>query len=100
MNQKIPITLIDIPIVPIQSELDSENSTIFNLETIKEIQKIKKGDTCSVKNILEYVVPDLILNEILDINNPIIHLRISGDGRNVGRKIKHVMVTITILNDS
>ncbi|GBC46246.2 hypothetical protein GLOIN_2v1788738 [Rhizophagus irregularis DAOM 181602=DAOM 197198] len=30
--------------------------------------------------------------------NPIIHLRVSGDGRNVGRKIKHVMVTFMILD--
>ena len=30
---------------------------------------------------------------------PTIHLRISGDGRNVGRKVKHVMVTIALLDD-
>jgi len=28
-----------------------------------------------------------------------IHLRISGDGRNVGRKVKHVMITVILLDD-
>jgi hypothetical protein len=90
MNQKIPITLINLP-------LDfAEHS---NSESIEIIQNIKKGGTRSVKDILNYIVPVLISNEILDINNPMIHLRVSGDGRNVGRKIKHVMVTMVILND-
>jgi len=31
-------------------------------------------------------------------SDPTIYLRVSGDGRNVGRKIKHVMVTFMILN--
>ncbi|PKC60050.1 hypothetical protein RhiirA1_468588 [Rhizophagus irregularis] len=87
MNQKIPIALINLPL-----DFDEySNSEI--------IQNIKKGGTRSVKDILKYIVPTLISNEILDINNPIIHLRVSGDGRNVGRKIKHVMITIAILND-
>ncbi|GBC29124.2 hypothetical protein GLOIN_2v1783867 [Rhizophagus irregularis DAOM 181602=DAOM 197198] len=84
---KIPITLINLPL----DFAEDSNSEI--------IQNIKKGGTRSVKDILKYIVPTLISNEILDINNPIIHLRVSGDGRNVGRKIKHVMVTIAILND-
>ncbi|UZO20190.1 uncharacterized protein OCT59_011446 [Rhizophagus irregularis] len=87
MNQKIPITLINLPL----DFAEYSNSEI--------VQNIKKGGTRSVKDILKYIVPTLISNEILDINNPIIHLRVSGDGRNVGRKIKHVMVTIAILND-
>ena len=36
---------------------------------------------------------------MLDITNPEIHLRISGDGRNVGRKVKQVMITCSIFND-
>ncbi|GES80501.1 hypothetical protein GLOIN_2v1783867 [Rhizophagus clarus] len=90
MNQKIPITLVDLP---------SDFTEYTNSESFEIIQNIKKGGTRSVKDILRYIVPVLISNEILDINNPIIHLRVSGDGRNVGRKIKHVMVTMAILND-
>ncbi|RGB28240.1 hypothetical protein C1646_797379 [Rhizophagus diaphanus] len=92
MNQKISITFINSPL--------DYFAECLNSESIEIIQNIKKGGTQSVKDILKYIVPVLISNEILDINNPIIHLRVSGDGRNVGRKIKHVMVTIAILNDT
>ncbi|RIA94186.1 hypothetical protein C1645_818476 [Glomus cerebriforme] len=94
MNEQIPITLINIPTIPTQSELD-----FFDPEITEIVQKIKNGGYRSAKDILTYIVPVLILNGVLDINDPIIHLRISGDGRNVGRKIKHVMVTMAILND-
>src|SRR2546430_12455646 len=46
------------------------------------------------KKILEYIVPAYIQNGKLDPAVPIIHLRVSGDGRNVGRKVKHVMITV------
>ncbi|PKK41656.1 hypothetical protein RhiirC2_804742 [Rhizophagus irregularis] len=39
-----------------------------------------------IKKILKYIVPAYIQNEKLDPASPIIHLRISGDGRNIGRK--------------
>ncbi|CAB4446429.1 unnamed protein product [Rhizophagus irregularis] len=100
MNRKIPITIINIPTSPVQDELIfAENSDIFDPEVIEGIHNIKNGGYRSVKDILSYIVPVHILNGILDTNDPIIHLRISGNGRNVGRKIKHVMVTIAILND-
>ncbi|GES82308.1 hypothetical protein GLOIN_2v1782566 [Rhizophagus clarus] len=90
MNQKIPITLIDLPL---------DFAEYSNFESTEIIQNVKKGGTRSVKDILKYIVPILISNEILDISNPIIHLRVSGNDRNVGRKIKHVMITMAILND-
>ena len=46
------------------------------------------------------IVPVYIQNGKLDPAIPIIHLRISGDGRNVGRKVKHVMITVALLDDS
>jgi hypothetical protein len=52
----------------------------------------------SAKDILVYLIPQLQKQQILKSSDPIIHLRVSGDGRNVGRKIKHVMVTFMILN--
>ncbi|RIB29089.1 hypothetical protein C2G38_2156340 [Gigaspora rosea] len=36
---------------------------------------------------------------VLNINNPVINIRILGDGRNVSRTIKHVMITFVILDD-
>ena len=44
-------------------------------------------------------MPELITDSVLDSSDPTIHLRISENGRNVGRKVKHVMVIIAILND-
>ncbi|GBC20383.2 hypothetical protein GLOIN_2v1839566 [Rhizophagus irregularis DAOM 181602=DAOM 197198] len=99
MNQKIAISLINIPIIPTLDELDfAESSYIFG-EGIIEIKNITNGGHRSAKDILTYIIPALIFEGVLDISNPIIHLRISGDGRNVGRKIKQVMITMAILND-
>ncbi|GBC00660.1 hypothetical protein RclHR1_03930010 [Rhizophagus clarus] len=36
---------------------------------------------------------------VLNPHHPIINLRISGDGHNVGKKIKRVMITVAILDD-
>ena len=36
---------------------------------------------------------------MIDIHDSIFHLRISEDGCNVRCKVKHVMVTFTLLND-
>lgn len=100
INQKIPITLINIPINSTQNEpVFEDNLNTFSVGITETIQNIKNGGYRSAKDILIYIVPVLILNGILDVNNPIIHLRISGDGRNVGRKIKHVMITMAILDD-
>src|SRR6185437_1854783 len=52
-----------------------------------------------IKKAFEYNIPDLVNHKVLNINNPIIHIRTSGDGRNVGRKIKHVIITCAILDD-
>src|SRR5437763_1955769 len=62
-------------------------------------ESIGNGGQRSVTKILEYLIPSLVECSILDPNNPTIHLRISGDGRNVGRQVKHVMVTCAIMND-
>ncbi len=44
-------------------------------------------------------MPDLVKKKILDVTNPKLHLRISGNGRNVRQKIKQVIITCLILND-
>ncbi|UZO24060.1 uncharacterized protein OCT59_016382 [Rhizophagus irregularis] len=76
-----------------------ENSNIFDYGITDEIKNITNGGHRSAKDILTYIIPALIFKGVLDISNPIIHLRISGDGRNVERKIKQVMITMGILND-
>ena len=77
-----------------------KTADILDPEVIQEvIHNVGKGGYHSVKAILTYIVPALITDGVLDSSNPTIHLRVSGDGRNVGRKVKHVMVTIAILDD-
>ncbi|RHZ67232.1 hypothetical protein Glove_302g9 [Diversispora epigaea] len=99
MNKFIPISLINL--TPLQSD-ESVNSEIHidDLEIINNIQEsIGKGGRRNIIDILKFLIPNLLKQKILNISNPEIHLRISGDGRNVGRKVKQVMITFAILNN-
>ncbi|GBC43485.2 hypothetical protein GLOIN_2v1809230 [Rhizophagus irregularis DAOM 181602=DAOM 197198] len=59
-----------------------------------------KGAYRSVKKIFEYIIPSYIKKKVLDPAIPTIHLQISGDGQNAERKVKHVMITVALLDDS
>ncbi|GES89105.1 hypothetical protein GLOIN_2v1789397 [Rhizophagus clarus] len=87
--------------MPLYNNLDlNENPDIFDPEVVEEvITSIGKDSQRSIKNILRFIVPSLVKRKILDSQRSIIYLRISGDIRNVGRKVKHVMVTFTIMDD-
>ncbi|CAH1766084.1 9081_t:CDS:2 [Entrophospora sp. SA101] len=104
----------EIPIVPLNLDFqnndennpDNENDEIDSHENLdveirnEIINSQDQGGYRSIKKVLDYVIKILIKKNILDhsLDNKI-HIRISGDGRNVGRKIKHVMITFAILND-
>ncbi|CAG8836647.1 20268_t:CDS:1, partial [Cetraspora pellucida] len=78
----------------------NENSDIIDPEIVNEVvSSIGNGARRSIKDILQFIVPDLINKEILNSQEPVINLRISGDGRNVGKKMKHVMITFAILDN-
>ncbi|CAG8756780.1 42220_t:CDS:2 [Gigaspora margarita] len=102
MNKNIPISLIDLnlDLLP-EDQLDSELDVhIMDSEIIDEVKNsIGKGVTRSIKDVLNFIIPSLIEKGILNYSESTLHIRISGDGRNVGNKIKHVMVTFTILNN-
>ena len=91
MKELIPINFIDLnpAIIPDPSE---EPDITDPLIVEQVVSAIGKGAYRSVKKILEYIVPAYIQNGKLD-------LRVSGDGRNVGRKVKHVMITVALLDD-
>ncbi|GES96184.1 hypothetical protein GLOIN_2v1521868 [Rhizophagus clarus] len=76
VKKKVPITLVDL-----------SQPSVF--EPITEEPDIIDGA--------------IILNMLVRISwkrrRSILHIRISGDGHNVGRKLKHVMITMTLLND-
>ncbi|CAB4426977.1 unnamed protein product [Rhizophagus irregularis] len=50
-------------------------------------QSIGKGGRRSIIDILKYLIPNLVKRKVLcSMTHPEIYLRISGDGRNVGKK--------------
>ncbi|CAB4403243.1 unnamed protein product [Rhizophagus irregularis] len=78
----------------------SEEADIDDELIVQEVVgAVGKSSYRNVKDILQYLIPDLVQKKILNPYEPIIHFWISGDGRNVGRKVKHVMITIAILDD-
>jgi len=93
MEVLIPIKLINIQTTRVDIGF-YEEPDIIDEEIINQmVSAIGKAGYRSVKNILKYIVPKYINDGILNTTCPIINLRISGDGRNVGRKVKQVMVT-------
>ncbi|CAB4423108.1 unnamed protein product [Rhizophagus irregularis] len=99
MNEIIPISLVNIAPPLSDNSLNSEVH-INDAEIIDNMQQsIGKGGRRNIINILKYLIPDLVKKKVLDTTNPEIHLRISGDGRNVGRKVKQVMITCSIIDD-
>jgi hypothetical protein len=98
MNNKIKINIVEMPQY-IDSD-SNETPDIFNPEVIDEVTtSIGKGAQRSIKDILKFIVPNLVKRNILNPQQPIVNIRISGDGRNVGKKVKHVMITFAILDD-
>src|SRR6266480_7784853 len=98
MQENIPISIIKLNNHSFETLEDMP--TITDPEVIQMIyESIGNGERRSVIKILEYLIPSLTEHGVLDPNDPTIHLRISGDGRNVGRQVKHVMVTCAIMND-
>jgi hypothetical protein len=87
MNQKIPISILTFN----NTTFTTINRTpdIEDQEVVKEVLKyIGKAGYRRITDILLYVIPNLIHRNVLNPNNPIIHIRISGDGHNVGRRVK------------
>ncbi|EXX66286.1 hypothetical protein RirG_125260 [Rhizophagus irregularis DAOM 197198w] len=99
IEQLIPINFVDL--TPTIISNFSEESDITDLIIVEQVNSaISKDAYQSIKKILKYIIPAYIQNEKLDPTSPIIHLHISGDGRNVKRKVKHIMITIALLDDS
>ena len=101
MNEIIPISLVNITsLLTTNDSATNSEIHIDDAEIIDNIQQsIRKGSRRNIIDILKYLIPDLIKKGVLDVTNPEIYLRISGDERNVSRKVKQVMITCSILND-
>ncbi|CAG8619312.1 6972_t:CDS:1, partial [Racocetra fulgida] len=100
MQKLIPIKLINIKTGFEVNLPENEQPDIDDSDIIEQVTNaIRKAGYRSIKDILNYIMPFLINQNILNSTNPSINLRISGNGRNVRRKIKHVIVTCAILDD-
>lgn len=103
MNTEIPVNPINIYSQNVGNNDEDEIEECDNLDIELKNEIINnqgQGGYRSIKKILEFVIKMLINQEILNYsldNN--IHIRISGDGRNVGKKIKHVMITFAVMNN-
>ncbi|GBB92802.1 hypothetical protein RclHR1_02060005 [Rhizophagus clarus] len=102
MEKLIPINFIDLVNSAIIQENSSEEPDIIDPIIIEQVVNATgKRAYQSIKKILEYIVPSYVNEGKLDPEIvPVIHFRIFGDGRNVGQKVKHVMITVALLDDS
>ena len=99
MNKKVPLTLVDFlqptAFEPITEEPNITNNTIIT----NMLESVGKGGQRRISDILNYIIPLYIEKGILIPGTSTLFIRISGDGRNVRRKVKHVMVTMVLLNN-
>jgi hypothetical protein len=97
MEQNVKINIINIITT---AAVDPDEVPHIMDENIVEtvINSVGKAGVRSIKEILIYLIPNLVKKNILNPLQPIISIRISGDGRNVGRKVKYVMITFAILD--
>ncbi|PKC10461.1 hypothetical protein RhiirA5_414334 [Rhizophagus irregularis] len=98
MKQNVKIKVINIKAI---AAVDLDKIAHITDENIVEtvINSVGKAEIQSIKEILIFLIPSLVKKNILNSSQPIISIRISEDGRNVSRKVKHVMITFAILNN-
>ena len=99
MNNLIPIKLFNIHSVISNNDDDNENQQGINEIEFND-DEVGNSVYRSIISLLDIIVPILVNSTppILKIGDNI-NIKLSGDGRNVGRKQKHVMLTICILNE-
>ena len=100
MKVLIPIKLFDIH----NMNLDNDDDNDENQQDISDIEfnddNVGDGAYRSIISLLDIIVPILTTSTppVLKVGDKI-NIKLSGNGRNVGRKQKHVMLTMCILNE-
>ena len=99
MKILIPIKAFNINSAIINDDNGDENQQDINGIEINE-EEIGNGAYRSIISLLDVLIPILttLSPPVLKIGDKI-NIKLSGDGRNVGRKQKHVMLTMCILNE-
>ncbi|RIB12607.1 hypothetical protein C2G38_2200159 [Gigaspora rosea] len=81
--------------IPTTFEPITDTSEITDINIITNmLESIGMEEQHRITDILNYIIPFYVNKGILIPNKSTLHIRISGDGRNVERKVKHVMVTM------
>ena len=98
MNALIPIKLFNI--YNVNFDDDDENQQDMSSEIELNDGDVGSGAYRSIISILDIIVPILttLTSPVLKVGDKI-NIKLSGDGRNIGRKQKHVMLTMCILNE-
>ncbi|EXX58816.1 hypothetical protein RirG_194590 [Rhizophagus irregularis DAOM 197198w] len=83
MKQNVKIKVINIKAI---AAVDPDEVAHITDENIVEtvINSVGKAEIQSIKEILIFLIPSLVKKNILNSSQPIILIRISEDGRNVG----------------
>ena len=100
MKVLLPIKSFNTYSVTINDDNNGDESQQDISEVEFEEEEVGNGAYRSIISLLDIIVPMLTTSTppILKDNDKI-NIRLSGDGRNVGRKQKHVMLTMCILNE-
>ncbi|CAG8746179.1 16626_t:CDS:2, partial [Racocetra fulgida] len=93
MEANIKITQVKLNYLEVE-KVSMDTGFEFGQEMI-DIARI--GAQRSIKDLLNYIISYLEQNNILKCTDPVVHLRILGNGRNVDHKIKHTMLIIAEL---
>ncbi|PKB95006.1 hypothetical protein RhiirA5_437561, partial [Rhizophagus irregularis] len=81
-----------------QPILDDDDESQDNPDGIVvDEQEIGNGVYRSIRSLLKILIP--IWNKLILQPGDTINLKLGGDGRNVGRKQNHVMITVCLLNE-
>ncbi|RHZ87985.1 hypothetical protein Glove_27g60 [Diversispora epigaea] len=99
INAQIPVEIFNIDQDVNQSNTNNYNSEIIN-DILVDNNEIGNGAFCSLVTLLKILISIWKKGE-----NPVIipgdtlYIKLGGDGRNVGRKQNHVMITFCLLNE-
>ncbi|CAG8722293.1 26891_t:CDS:2 [Gigaspora margarita] len=93
MEANIKIMQVNLDCLEVEKD-SADTDTDFEIEEemidVNDTVKIDGiGAQHSIKDFLNYIIPYLEQSNILKCDDPVVHLRILGDSRNVGYKIKH-----------
>ncbi|GES76503.1 hypothetical protein GLOIN_2v1521868 [Rhizophagus clarus] len=99
MKKKVPTTLVELLQPTVFKSIIEEPDITDSAVILNMLKSIKKKDQHRIADILNCILPLYIEEGILIPKRSTLNIQISGDGCNMRRKLKHVMIIMTLLND-